>query len=81
MQCTKNDLKLYNDCTELMSQRKSRSLQGKGIKILRPKKILKRLLIAIAQVKVGYLSETFLNEIRKIIYSLYWAKEITKECR
>ena len=77
----KNDLKLYNDCTELMSQRKSRSLQGKGIKILRPKKILKRLLIAIAQVKVGYLSETFLNKIRKIIYPLYWAKEITKECR
>ena len=33
----KKDLKLYNDWTELMSERKSRSLQGKGIKILRPK--------------------------------------------
>ena len=76
----KNDLKLYNDNTELMSERKSRSLQGKGIKILRPKRILKRLLIALAQVKVGYLSEKCLNKIRKIIYPLYWAKEITKEC-
>ena len=71
---------MYNGCTELMSERKSRSLQGKGIKILRPKLILERLLIALAEVKVGYPSEKFLNEIRKIIYHLYWVKEITKKC-
>ena len=71
---------MYNDWTELMSERKSRSLQEKGIKILRPKQILKRLLIALVEVKVGYPSENFLNEIRKIIYPLYWVKEITKKC-
>ena len=34
--------------------------------------------IALAQVKVVNTSENLLNEIRKIIYSLYRAKEITK---
>ena len=41
--------------------------------------MLQRLLIAIAQVKVGNTSENLLNEIRQIIYSLYWEKEITKK--
>ena len=31
------------------------------------------------QVKVGNTSENLLNEIHKIIYSLYQAKEITKK--
>ena len=41
--------------------------------------MLQRLLIALAQVKVGNTSENLLNEIRQIIYSLYQAKEITKK--
>ena len=41
--------------------------------------MLQRLPIAIAQVKVGNTSENLLNEIRQIIYSLYWEKEITKK--
>ena len=41
--------------------------------------MLQRLLIAFAQVKVGNTSEYWLTEIGKIIYSLYWAKEITKK--
>ena len=36
--------------------------------------MLQRLPIAIAQVKAGNKSEKLLNEIRKIIYSLYQAK-------
>ena len=40
--------------------------------------MLQRLPIALAQVKAGNTSENLLNEIRQIIYSLYWAKEITK---
>ena len=40
--------------------------------------MLQRLPIALAQVKAGYTSENLLNEIRQIIYSLYWAKEMTK---
>ena len=35
--------------------------------------------IAFAQVKSGNTSENSLNEIRKIIYSLYQAKEIAKK--
>ena len=40
--------------------------------------MLQRLPIALAQVKTVKTSENLLNEIRQIIYSLYWAKEITK---
>ena len=40
--------------------------------------MLKRLLIALAQVKADTNSENLLNEIRKIIYSLYQSKDITK---
>ena len=40
--------------------------------------MLQRLPIALAQVKAGNTSQNLLNEIRQIIYSLYWAKEITK---
>ena len=40
--------------------------------------MLHRLPIALAQVKAGSTSENLLNEIRQIIYSLYWAIQITK---
>ena len=48
------------------------------LKILTPNQILKRLPIALAQVKAGDNSESLLNEIRQIVYSLYRSKEITK---
>ena len=51
---------------------------GKGLKILTPNQMLKRLPIALAQVKVGNNSESLLNEIRQIVHSLYLLKEITK---
>ena len=53
--------------------------EGQGLKILTPNQMLKRLPIAIAQVKVGNNSESLLNEIRQIVYSLYRSKEITKK--
>ena len=40
--------------------------------------MLQRLPIALAQVKAVNNSENLLNEIQQIIYSLYQAKEITK---
>ena len=52
---------------------------GKGLKILTSKQMLQRLPIALAQVKAGNNSESLLNEIRQIIYSLYQSKEITKK--
>ena len=53
--------------------------KGEGLKILTPNQMLKRLPIAIAQVKAGNNSESLLNEIRQIAYYLYRSKEITKE--
>ena len=41
--------------------------------------MLQRLPIALAQVKAGNNSESFLNEIRQIVYSLYQSKEIAKK--
>ena len=55
------------------------SQEGKGLKILTPNQMLKRLPIALAQVKAGNNSENLLNEIRQIVYSLYRSKEITKK--
>ena len=49
------------------------------LKILTPKQMLQRLPIARAQVKAGNNSESLLNQIRQIVYSLYQSKEITKE--
>ena len=48
------------------------------LKGLTPKQMLQQLPIALAQVKAGNNSENLLNEIRQMIYSLYQAKEITK---
>ena len=41
--------------------------------------MIQRLPIALAQIKAGNNSESLLNEIRQIIYSLYQSKEITKK--
>ena len=50
---------------------KQNKTEGTGLKILSPKQMLQRLPIALAQVKAGNYSESLLNEIRQIIYSLY----------
>ena len=47
-------------------------------KILTPKQMPQRLLIALAQVKAVNNSESLLNEIRQIVYSFYHSKETTK---
>ena len=49
------------------------------LKILTPKQMLQRLPISLAQVKAGNTSENLLDEIKKIIYSLYQAKKNTKK--
>ena len=50
---------------------KQNETKGTGIKILSPKKMLQRLPMPLAQVKAGNNSESLLNEIRQIFYSLY----------
>ena len=41
--------------------------------------MLQRLPIALAQVKTSNNSESLLNEIRQIVYSLYQSKQIAKK--
>ena len=48
--------------------------EGERLKILTPSQMLKRLPIALAQVKAGNNSESLLNEIRQTVYSLYRSK-------
>ena len=50
-----------------------------GLKTLSHKQMLQRLPVALAQIKAGNNSESLLNEIRQIVYSLYRSKEITKK--
>ena len=45
------------------SKSKENETKGKALKILRPKQMLQRLTIALAQVKAGNNSESLLNEI------------------
>ena len=52
---------------------------GKRLKILTPNQMLKRLPIALAQIRAGNNSESLLNEIRQIVYSLYRSKKLLKK--
>ena len=76
-------INLLNDNAKIRSEAIYKSKQNKttgtGLKILTPKQMLQRLSIALAQVKAGNNSESLLNEIRQIVYSLYQSKEITKK--
>ena len=56
----------------MVSEAKSKATKGAGLKILTPKQILQRLQIALAQVKAGSNSESLLNEITQIVYSLFF---------
>ena len=54
----------------MMSEVKTKATKETGLKILIPEQMLQRLPIALAQVKAGNNSESLLNEIRQIVYSL-----------
>ena len=73
----------FKDYIEMLSDAKydakKDETRGKKLKILTPKQMLQRLPIALAQVKAGNNSESLLNEIKQIVYSLYQSKQITKK--
>ena len=80
-----NAIKFIEDYGSMILEAKklARKQEGKGankmsrvnaserVKILTPNQMLKRLPIALVQVKAGNNSESLLNEIRQIVYSLY----------
>ena len=76
-----NAIKFIQDYGSMILEAKklAKEQERTGLKILTPNQMLKRLPIALAQVKAGNNSESLLNEIRQIVYSLYRSKEITKK--
>ena len=72
-------IKFYDDYSSMMSEAKHRATKGTGLKVLTPKQMLQSLPIARPQVKAGNNSESLLNEIRKIVYSLQQFKQTTKK--
>ena len=76
-----NAIKFIQDYGSMILEAKklAKEQEGTGLKILTPNQILKRLPVALAQIKAGNNSESLLKEIRQIVYSLYRSKEITKK--
>ena len=52
--------------------------EGKGLKILTPKKLFTKLPLFLAQIKGGNNSYKLKSEIRQILYLLYQHNKITK---
>ena len=73
----------FRDYVEMLSDAnydaRNNETKGTGLKILTPKQMLQRLPIALARVKATNNSESLLNEVRQIAYSLYQSKQITKK--
>ena len=78
-----NAIQFIKDFGSMILEARSLAIEeeqkGEGLKILTPNQMLKRLPIALAQVKAGNNSESLLNEIKQIVYSLYRSEEITKK--
>ena len=54
--------------------------EGEGLKILTPNQMLKRLPVALAQIKVGKNSESLLNESDKLFIICIDQKRLLKSC-
>ena len=68
-------VKLVEEILEFNEQNQS----GKGLNILTPNQMLRRLPISLTQLKAGNNSEKLKNEIRQLLYSLYRSKKLTKQ--
>ena len=61
---------LSNDDAKTESEFTYKRKQRAGLEILTPKQLVKRLPVALAQVKTSNNLENFLNKIKRIVYSL-----------
>ena len=71
LQSTRKVSILFDDYSTIVSKARFKATHEKGLKIVIPKQMFQRLQIALVQVKSGNTSESLLNEIRQVIYSLY----------
>ena len=71
-----NAIKFIEDYGSMILEAKklAKEQERTGLQILTPNQMLKRLPIALAQIKAGNISESLLNEIKQIVYSLYRSK-------
>ena len=75
----KKIINFFRDYSVLLSETRYKAKYGERLKILTSKQMIQRLPIALSRVNACNTSKNLLNEIRETIYSLYWAKEITKK--
>ena len=75
-----NAIKYIEDYSSIILEAKkiAGEQEGTGLKILTYNQMLKRLPIALAQIKADNNSKSLLNEIRQIVYCLYRSKKIAK---
>ena len=66
------------EIVELILYFNEQNQRGKGLKILTTNQMLSRLPISLAELKAGNNSEKLKNEIRQLLYSLYWSRKLTK---
>ena len=73
-------IKFYDHYSLMVSEAKNIAKNERNeLKILTPKQMLQILPISVGQVKAGNNSDSLLNWIRKIVYSLYQSNKITKK--
>ena len=72
-----NAIKYIEDYSSMIleARKLAREQEGTGLKMLSSNQMLKRLPIALTQIKAGNNSESLLNEIRQIVYYLYRSKK------
>ena len=71
---------MFNDYAKNMSKYIYESKQeGAGLRIIVSKQMFQRLPLLLSEISAGNNSESLLNEVRQIVYSLYRSKEIIKK--
>ena len=78
----RSDDKHTTDIPELEKEESAeqrRNQKAEGLKILTPDQMLSRLLIFLPQWNAGNNSKKLKNETRKLFYSLYSSKKLTKQ--
>ena len=63
---------------ELILYFNQQNQEGQGLKILTPSQMLSRIPISLAQLNAGNNSKKLIDEIRKLLYSLYRSKNLQK---
>ena len=69
---------MFNDDPREKSRRIYESRQERGLRILTPKQMLKRLPIALEKISAGNNSESLLNDVRQFIHCIDQKKLLRK---